>query len=404
MSLPIHGQGVILFRAYSTAEKVVVRLSTKDSTDGFLFEWTQEALLVNRIGSLEPLPNYPNPEKPSGLSKHKDAYYWISLDSQNQKILAGIGEPRAETGVYQHRWPLGAEDAGRETNKRFMESIVNFELEGVSTVMRIIKDPITSYVPVLVKDVSQLTMADIAAGSSAPLPSANLSPMAKKLYDCVAGEKFVLDTPDFPEFSQAIEHSLRTPGCWCYKRIQEKSTEFNKDKPNLDETYLRITLGENNGESPGIPYVMEIWPPGHYSPVHNHGGAEAVIRVLHGEIQVSLFPFLCSGPLGDGVPPFLMSKFKKGDITYITPTLNQVHQLKNTHATETCVTIQCYMYDAQNKRHYDYFDYLDDTGKKQQYEPDSDKDFLSFRDLMKKEWAEQKEKERVKKSGFCFWG
>jgi predicted metal-dependent enzyme (double-stranded beta helix superfamily) len=137
---------------------------------------------------------------------------------------------------------------------------------------------------------------------------------------------------------------------------------------------------------------MEIWPPGHYSPIHNHGGAEAVIRVLHGEIQVSLFPFLCSGPLGDGVPPFLMSKFKKGDITWISPTLNQVHQLKNTHATETCVTIQCYMYDAQNKRHYDYFDYLDMKNAKHQYEPDSDMDFLKFKETIRKEWLARPKK------------
>ena len=88
--------------------------------------------------------------------------------------------------------------------------------------------------------------------------------------------------------------NIVTEGCICNTILQNKSREFNKDKPNFLETYLRITLGQNNGESPGIPYVMEIWPIGHYSPIHNHGGANAIIRVLHGNIHVKLYPFLCS--------------------------------------------------------------------------------------------------------------
>jgi hypothetical protein len=45
------------------------------------------------------------------------------------------------------------------------------------------------------------------------------------------------------------------------------------------------------------------------------------------------------------------------------------------------------MYDQTDKGHYDYFDYIDDNGDEQQYEPDSDMDFIQFKELMKKEWA-----------------
>jgi hypothetical protein len=193
-------------------------------------------------------------------------------------------------------------------------------------------------------------MSDVALGTY--LPKANLSLVAQQLYDCISGKKFVLDADDFPEFSQAIEYSIKTPNCWCNKRLQEKSTEFSKDKPNPTETYLRITLGQNDGESPGIPYVMEIWPPGHYSPVHNHSGADAIIRVLTGEINVSLFPFLSES----GLKPFANVNFSKDQITWISPTLNQTHQLKN-QGFNTCVTIQCYMYDQDDDSHYDYFEY-----------------------------------------------
>jgi hypothetical protein len=226
------------------------------------------------------------------------------------------------------------------------------------------------------------------------------------MFYCISGQNFKLDTDDFPDFSKAIEHSITSPDGWCKKKLQEKSTEFNKDKPNLEETYLRITLGQNNGESPGIPYVMEIWPPGHYSPIHNHAGAEAVIRVLYGDIHVLVFPFLSK----DNVLPFAEVDFTQGDLTWISPTLNQTHQLKNIHADRTCITIQCYMYDQEDSMHYDYFDYIDGNGTVQQYEPDSDMDFVDFKQLMKEEWdaaefnktMKKEWNEAVKKQAGCF--
>ena len=222
-------------------------------------------------------------------------------------------------------------------------------------------------------------MDDIAGGTY--MPKASLSPVAQRLYECIGGAKFQLDTPEFPDFAKAIQHSIVTPGLWCYKKLLTKASEFTKD-PNPAETYLRITLGENNGESPGVPYVMEIWPAGNYSPVHNHGGADAVIRVLHGGIQVSLFPYLTT----DGVDPFTVASFGLNDVTWISPTLNQVHQLRNV-GDEACVTIQCYMYETNDTRHYDYFDFIDGDGSRKQFDPDSDMDFITFKSTMKAEWT-----------------
>jgi hypothetical protein len=56
------------------------------------------------------------------------------------------------------------------------------------------------------------------------------------------------------------------------------------------------------------------------------------------------------------------------------------------------------MYKNDNTSHYDYFDYVDADGKTQQYEPDSDMEFLAFKALMKKEWLEANRKT----SFFCF--
>ena len=103
---------------------------------------------------------------------------------------------------------------------------------------------------------------------------------------------------------------------------------------------MRITLGRNSGESPGIPYVMEIWPSNHYSPIHSHADSNAVIRVLHGSIHVSLFPFLGEGT---DIEPFAEADFDKDEITWLSPQLNQIHQLRN-NTDDVCITIQCYMY------------------------------------------------------------
>jgi len=378
VTLPVKGQGVLVFDAQDSC---CLTFCDASGTPGLKVCLTDTQVLVNLLPSNEPCID---PLNTKGLVKERGAYYWCSLDAQNQRIFVGIGEARKETVIYSYEWAFS------HSRKLWFESLVTATLANVQ-VRHVLRDPITRTVPLLVKDKEELTMDLLAAGKH--MPKANLSIVAQKLYECIAGKQFVLDTPDFPEFSQAIEHSILTPGKWCHERLKQKSTEFDKNKPDEKETYLRITLGENNGESPGIPYVMEIWPSGHYSPIHTHAGASAVIRVLHGSINVSLFPFLS----GDVLEPFAKADFKQDDITWISPSLNQIHQLKNT-GTKTCITIQCYMYKQGNTSHYDYFDYLDGSGTTQQYEPDSDMDFLEFKARMKQEWLELK---ATKRFWFC---
>lgn len=367
VNLIVHGQGVVIFDA---TKPCCLRLCDISGTAGFVVNFTADKVLVNMYPDNEPLID---PNNTRGISNVSGAYYWFSIDSQNQRLYAGIGEPRKETLIYQFQL--------QHANKKLLEDIVLVNGTGMQ-ITTLLRDPITAKVPLLVKDTNDLSMETIASGKY--MPKANLSQTSQKLYECISGKKFVLNTPDFPDFTKAIEYSLATPGRWCHKTIKKKATEFDKDKPNYKETYLRITLGENNGESPGIPYVMEIWPVAHFSPIHNHGGSTAIIRVLHGSINVSLFPFL-----GDAtVEPFAKADFGVGDVTWISPTLNQIHQLKNLEGnTDTCITIQCYMYESSDTGHYDYFDYLDGSSAKQQFEPDSDMEFIEFKARMKEEWS-----------------
>jgi hypothetical protein len=379
LRLIVKGQGVFIFKTPKNTN-AVLKIYDAAQKNGLTVTFTQAAVNVSRIPNNEALQDHTNTK---GLSKANGAYYWFSLDAQNQTLSAGIGEARIETRTYTFTFPSDSKDVWKN-NKLFLESLTHIHISPDLVSMRLLRDPITLNVPLLVKNTDELTMMDIAKGTY--MPKANLSSSSQKLYECIAGKNFVLDTDDFPDFSKAIEYSLKTPGLWCNTRIKEKSEEFTPGHPNVAETYLRITLGQNNGESPGIPYVMEIWPVGHYSPIHNHGSSEAVIRVLHGQLEVSLYPFLCGQK--DGISPFAIPTIQKDDITWISETLNQTHQLHNPATnSQACITIQCYMYDGNNVAHYDYFDYIDENGMIQQYTPDSDMDFVQFKETMRKEWA-----------------
>ena len=372
--LSIHGQCVFVF---NTSDVCSFTFFNRDASDGLQVYLTTEHFFATRLTNGN---KYFSQTTNAGITDCSGAYYWFSLDSQNQVFQAGIGEPRLDTCCYKYAFDHS--DPLREANKLFLESLVKIEVPETVVPLRLLKDPITTPVPLLIKNTNQLTMEDIA--SNAFLPHSALSPASRGLYDCISGGRFVLNTPDFPDFSEAIEHSIQTPGLWCNTRLSEKATEFSKIKHPL-ETYLRITLGQNNGESPGIPYVMEIWPSGHFSPIHNHGNAAAIIRVLHGSIQAELYPYLCDEP--NTVDPFATAIMNTGDITWLSPTLNQVHKLTNPASnTHSCITIQCYSYEVTDSSHYDYFDYIGEHGAKQQYEPDSDMDFLQFKKTMKEEW------------------
>jgi hypothetical protein len=371
------GQGVFIYNIKShNNDNPIFTLYDTLKTNGIKVELNGKNLEVSLLNPYRLLVDISS--QAIGLI-HPDIPYWFSIDSQNRRLYAGVGEPRLETVHYRFTFKDGI-------YKKMLESFISIEHNSRIEYKKVLKDPITRRIPLKVKDIDELTMEDIARGEY--MPKANLSLVSQKLYDCIAGKRFILNTPDFPDFSKAIEYSIRTPGCWCNTTLKEKATEFNKDKPNIKETYLRITLGENNGESPGVPYVMEIWPVGHYSPIHSHAGADAVIRVLHGGIHVKLFPYLTANKIP---APFGTADFKEGDITWISPTLNQIHQLENLETNkDTCITIQCYMYNSKDKKHYDYFDYIDADGEIETYEPDSDMEFIAFKERMKLEWAEVK--------------
>jgi hypothetical protein len=224
--LIISGQGVFVFSTDSSACSFHFSDATGDHRISFDFSH-------KHIHAIQISNNKSKKLKcqtcKKGISKKPGAYYWVSIDAQNQQLYAGIGEARLETAVYKYQHSNKTANMHKKT-KAFLESLTHVKFEGIITPIKILRDPITSTVPLLVKDTDSLSMGDIASGNY--LPKANLSAVAQKLYDCISGKKFVLDDADFPEFTKAIEYSIATPGMWCHETLKNKSTEFNKNKPN----------------------------------------------------------------------------------------------------------------------------------------------------------------------------
>lgn len=309
---------------------------------------------------------------PTGIKRDTYAYYWLSL-SHNGWVRFGLGEERLETQQLAYALTPAQQQVCRQA------TIVTTSRSGWP--MRVLRDPIVNEVALEVRGTDRLTMNDVAYGRF--LPQAALPAACRQLYDTIAGPLFELDADDFPAFSQAIKYSIETPTGWCHQKLKDKQGDFGGPQ----EVYLRITLGQDGGESPGVPFVMEIWPPQCSSPVHQHAGANAVIRVLHGRIQVALFPYLRP----NDPEPFGERIFEQGAITWISPLLNQVHRLHNPEPLggEPCITIQCYQYDEADSGHYPYFDYAMHDDKLHQFEPDSDMDFVAFKERMRLEWQKR---------------
>jgi len=374
-TLSVKGQGSVSTVVNNNTEPFSIILSTDDNKKGFELFIDKESVsfyevILEKKELLKKIDNV-------GLDKDSECNYWFSLDSHNGYLRYGKGELRLLTVLAEYNYLSS-------TEYNWTKNLKNITISNLVKDIDLWRDPVTIEPPVVVLPTNDMTM-EIAANSWATSP-AGLTSECQTLYDTVSGESFVLNTPDFPQFTDAIESSINNKDGWCYKKLQEKSSEFGKE--DIESTYLRITLGVNQGNSPGIPYVMEIWPPNHHSPIHNHANADAIIRVLHGEITVNLYSMLSKYH----EEPFAQKLFKTGAVTWLSPELNQTHQLYNCNVSgPTCITIQCYQYGKKNNLHYEYFDYIDESTRNiEQFDPTSDMGFLEFKALMKQEWREIK--------------
>ncbi|MBY0239224.1 MAG: cysteine dioxygenase family protein [Burkholderiaceae bacterium] len=298
--------------------------------------------------------------------------YWVSLDSNNQRVRYGKGEMLRDLMLFEFSW-AGKDDCPLNAVSKEIRDIA---IQGARIDhIKVLEIPVTLTPSPHIIPSSAITMETIAANSASVID--DLPSVCQRLYANVAGPGINLNPPDFPEFAQAIQYSIVTPGALCYNKLAEKDPIFG---------YLRVTLDSNMGDSPGQPYVLEIWPAGNGSPIHDHGEACAVIKVLHGQIKVSWFSALT--PSID--QPWGSTIAHAGEVTFLTPDYYQIHQLQNPSPKaggDFCATIQCYRYPDDDLQHYEYFDYIED-GEIKQFLPDSDWGYLEFKQAIQEEWKQ----------------
>ncbi|XP_071810970.1 uncharacterized protein [Apostichopus japonicus] len=334
-----------------------------------------------------------------GYEPSKIVTYWYSYDSDNMTVKYGKGYCMEETTLLKYTFTDESDrakyfdPAKRRVVKLFnsnplephRSSLRSTKIER-STLVDVEKEimfspyPFMCNRPPFVRDSSLSNLFDIDLGKytySSSLPEA-----CQDLYENVKGINMSLDYGEKEyKLTDAIRHSIEDENGLLHKTLEKKKDEFGSD----DQIYLRITLGKNFGNSPGTPYVLEIWPKKCGSPIHNHGNSCAVIRVLHGGLTISIYN---KNTTDKSAKPLKEFDVVKDDVTWIAPNWYQTHKLWN-KTDDFCATIQCYQYGDKDDIHWPFFDYLDSKSHTVDvFAPNSDFPFTEMYNIVMKEYEE----------------
>ncbi|KAI8946666.1 RmlC-like cupin domain-containing protein [Xylaria longipes] len=100
--------------------------------------------------------------------------------------------------------------------------------------------------------------------------------------------------------------------------------------------YTRNLVDEGNGKA---NLLVLVWTPGKGSPIHDHGNAHCVMRILHGDITETRYDF----PDGDKEKPMEMKServHKEGTVAYMADELG-LHRVSN-HGSNFAVSLHLY--------------------------------------------------------------
>eukprot|EP00088_Acartia_fossae_P017718 TRINITY_DN20135_c0_g1_i10.p1 TRINITY_DN20135_c0_g1~~TRINITY_DN20135_c0_g1_i10.p1 ORF type:complete len:530 (-),score=155.57 TRINITY_DN20135_c0_g1_i10:192-1781(-) len=348
-----------------------------------------------------------------GLDPDTIQTYWLSYDRDNLNIKYGKGYAMEQTTLLTCDLSEGAKTAEKLAQKRkkwsklfaiydetrnnditillyrtksdidqdATKKVKRGEVAGfinVENVIEVRKEPLTVNPSPFVLDSAKSTLNIIDKGMyifSSELPAA-----CRVLYETIKNTELDMEFDKGiinHKLSDAIRYSIETEGALLNKVLKKKD-------------YLRITMGKGLGQSPGIPYVLEIWPQGARSPIHNHGAVCAVIKVLYGTIQSGCYNKVTSSVIdkkGHFMPQELL-KFNayKDEVTWMSPEWFQTHQLRNV-SKDYCATVQCYRYDDNDDIQWNQFDFVkDENGEVGNFFPNTDFTFGEMREKVLAEY------------------
>ena len=180
---------------------------------------------------------------------------------------------------------------------------------------------------------------------AAPVRFEELPRACAQLVAAVCAPGVGLEWPGTPRgaLAAAISHSLR--GGALAARLAAKAAASGLKIP-----YLRVAVAAPRRCAPGEPFVLELWPAGCASPVHSHGGACGVFRVLHGTCTLRTFNAAhADGPPDDRgrVPHCEARALPLGSVGWFDGGRHQTHQIVSAGGPPGtfAATLQAFRYD-----------------------------------------------------------
>ncbi|CAD8145748.1 unnamed protein product [Paramecium pentaurelia] len=152
-----------------------------------------------------------------------------------------------------------------------------------------------------------------------------------------------------------IHHSVTIEGCKLIQILKNKQETAQKNGLDPLMTYIRLGLGHFNKDSAGHQFVLEIWPFKHYSSIHDYAGQYGIVKVLQEIINVKIYAILSNAK--HLMNPIKSLTCNQNDMTWLSPKLNQVHQLSNIYP-QTAITLQCYKYSKKSQEKIKQFAYV----------------------------------------------
>ncbi|CAF1381194.1 unnamed protein product, partial [Didymodactylos carnosus] len=311
---------------------------------------------------------------------HGSHTYWLSIDSNDLLVKYGQGEVRDKLTIMKCK--LDKEHLKNQIqylHVKFNNTTDLSKLKDLedTTTIKFCRFSVANHDPPLFIIKRSTPTCEV---KTCGLEFSGLAEPYGTLYKDVISWRLADEFEQFTEAAEAIHRSVTNPDGWCFQKLQMKSQTFG-DKPNILGTYLRITIGENNFA--GSRYVLEIWPPLHYSPIRAHTNALGIVHVLYGQVNIQLFASLNV----EHQVPFHNATLEKNNVTWLSPGLNQIRKIMNPSHDETAIVIQTYRYGKQDYSGYEYFDYIDNDDRQiKSFLPKTDLEYVEFKKIIIREW------------------
>ncbi|KAI1334781.1 RmlC-like cupin domain-containing protein [Xylariaceae sp. FL0016] len=173
----------------------------------------------------------------------------------------------------------------------------------------------------------------VASSTQSTQPSINPTVAMNKFNTLVEDIKQVLG-PSSGLTSEDVDVSDLMELMERYASDSKEWATYAMSNPNM--AYTRNLVDEGNGKA---NLLVLVWTPGKGSPIHDHGNAHCVMKILHGDLTETRYDF----PEGDTARPMQVKSeqvHKKNAVAYMADELG-LHRVSN-QGSDYAVSLHLY--------------------------------------------------------------